>query len=136
MTTPLEGAGCSLIPGPRRFDEPLYSTSLDEIVEYQPDGVARAILSFPGTTLRHPPEPSWWEWEAVWERGGGRIEIGMTLFDEGGGVWGGSPLRASCVVDDLLGLWLAVRDSHGAVWLHSPDCRVYTPASFAAEHAT
>jgi hypothetical protein len=136
MSVTIEWTGWSLIPGPRQFGEPLYSTALEEIVGYLPKSLARAILTFPGTTLRHPPEPTWWEWAATWEQGGRMIEIGMTVFDEGDGVWGGSPLRASCEAADLLGLWLAVRSSHSAVWLHSPDCRVYTPASFAAEHAT
>jgi hypothetical protein len=135
MTIPFVGEGWSLIPGPHQFDEPFYSTSIDGIVLYPPGSVARAILSYPGVTLRHRPEPSWWEWEAAWEHGGRHIEIGMTLFDDEEASWGGSPLRTSCTADDVLALWLAVRSSHGAVWLHGPDCRVYTPASFAAEHA-
>jgi hypothetical protein len=126
----------SLIPGPSQFDEPFYSTAIADIVEYSPEQVARTILAVPGVKLRHAPVPTWWEWEAAWEHGSERIEIGMSLFDMEGSPWGGSPLRTSCTADALLALWLGIRSSLDAVWLHGPDCRVYTPASFAAEPAT
>lgn len=127
----------SLIPGPDQIEEPFYSTSMDEISQYAPESIARAIISFPDTRLLHPAEPSWWDWQARWERGGRRIDINMTLF-EGGETswWGGCILGTSCNISDLVDLWSSVRASHPAVWLHAPDCRIYSPDSFMAKYAT
>jgi hypothetical protein len=126
-------SGWTFIPGPETFREPLYSTSISEIAEYSPDSIASAILSFPDTSLIRRAEPSWWEWRARWQKEARFIEIGFSLFETEPAFWGGSELKADCLVSDLLALWLTIRSSHPAVWLHSPDGRVYTPDSFVSE---
>jgi hypothetical protein len=129
------GSHFALVPGPRSFEEPFHSYCVNEIAEYAPESIADTLLSIPGIRVLHAAEPSWWEWEAVWEEGDRMILLGMTLFEDSG-YWGGTKLECDCTLADILNLWVAVRINHPSVWLHGDDCRVYTPQSFIATQAT
>ena len=125
----MELEGWSFIPGPLS-DPPASSVILQEITEYAPADIADAILGYPGTRLVHPDSPSWWEWKASWEDGNGRIDLNLTLFEIEPPAWGGSQLTAFCGRRDVLALWMHLRASHPAIWLHGPDCSIYTPEAF------
>lgn len=131
----IDFCGWAFIPGPRRFREPLYSTRMDELAEYSPDAVAQALISITKMRLVRPADPTWWDWKACWEDDGGILELGMTLCepDDARVCWGGSGIDGRCPAVGLLRLWEAIRAKLDAVWLRSPDCRVYTPRSFRRE---
>jgi hypothetical protein len=119
-------------PGPRNIEEPYYSFEVQEIAEYAPESIARAILSAPGARQLHPPVPSWWQWEAVWEQGDRQILMDDVCLFEETGCWAQLALTCDCQLGDVLALWEAVRVQHPAVWLYGEDCRVFSPASFLA----
>lgn len=75
----LDLAEWSFIPGPRR-NPPETSLDLHDIVQYSPEEIARAFMSFSGMTLRNRGKPTWWEWSAQWQNGKKIIQVGMTLF--------------------------------------------------------
>jgi hypothetical protein len=129
-------SGWSFIPGPEKLEEPTYSTALCEIAIYPPDSIAAAILDFRDTQLLHAAEPPWWDWRARWEEDDRFIVLDMTLFElESGQIsWGGSGLITDCLISDVLALWKVLRRPHPCVWLHSPECRVYTEVSFLKEY--
>lgn len=125
--------GWAFIPGPLR-DPPDSSINLHDMVDYPPDLVAGAFLACDGVDLVHPAEPSWWEWRAAWRSGDRYIGLDMTLFDNMEPTsWGGSTITALCRAEDMMGLWIAVRERCPAVWLHSPDCDIFTLETFARE---
>ena len=70
----------SLVPGPLA-DPPPSSVHLQDIAAYPPRLVAEAFLAFPGMRVRHPAEPTWWNWIARWEQCERWIEVGFTLFE-------------------------------------------------------
>src|SRR5947209_11265269 len=108
----------SLVPGPLA-DPPPSSVHLQDIAAYPPRLVAEAFLAFPGMRVRHPAEPTWWNWIARWEQCERWIEVGFTLFEVEPPAWGGSDLRGHCTVSDILGLWRAVRSRVPACWMHN-----------------
>jgi hypothetical protein len=122
-------------PGPRSFEEPFYSFDVHEIAEYRPESIAAAILGVPGARELHPPSPSWWEWEAVWEQADRLILMDRVYLFEESGCWAQLALTCDCQLGDVLGLWEAVRARHPAVWLYGEDSRVFSPASFVARWA-
>ena len=126
----MEFDGWSFIPG-RLSDPPESSLDLQELIEYPPESIAAAILAYPGMQLVHPGTPSWWDWRANWENGGRRIELNITLFETEPPAWGGSDLTVFCGAQEILDLWMHLRTSHPAIWLHH-DCNIYTPESFRA----
>lgn len=122
--------GWAFITGPLR-DPPDSSINLHDMVDYPPDLVAGAFLACDGIVPVHPAEPSWWEWRAAWRGGDRHIDLDMTLLNDTEPlIWGGSTITARCRVEDLTALWTAVRERCPAVWLHSPDCEIFTPESF------
>lgn len=125
-----------LVPGPVDFNEPFYSTQLhDDIAHYDPAYVAEITLRIPQVQLTHAATPGWWEWRARWtDKGGAHIMLGMTLFDVDPAPFGGFNLDADCSACELLHVWNALRANLPRLWLHSPDCRIYRPESFHAEH--
>ena len=120
----------SLIPGPLA-DPPLSSVALADITLYSPELVADAILAFPSMRLWHPAEPTWWAWTARWELDARWIEVEFTLFDIEPPAWGGSGLSGDCELEDVLGLWAAVRSRAPACWMHNTLCEIHSPESFA-----
>jgi hypothetical protein len=98
--------------------------------------IAEVTLSIPGVQFTHSALPSWWDWRARWTGDGGSyIDLAMTLFDDDVDPpsFGGFNVAADCAPSELLDLWLALRREFPQVWLHSPDCRLYKPGSFATE---
>jgi len=126
--------GWSLIPGPDKVEDHLSSIGLGEIAEYDPHGIAIAFLAIPGMKLIHEANPSWYEWSAWWEQTNRWIGVGMSVFDVTG-FWGGSELKTDCYISDVVALWLRVQEAYPAVWLHSPECRIYAANAFLAEYA-
>lgn len=126
--------GWSLIPGPAHIEVSLSSLDLYEITEYDPAEISKTFLSIAGVQLVHDATPTWYDWKAQWIEKERWIEIRMSLFAGDSEIWGGSELRADCFVSDVVALWLNVRETHAAIWLHSPDCQIYTIESFLAEY--
>ena len=126
----------ALVPGPADFKEPLYSTELQgPIAHYDIRGVANATLRIPGVQLSHAAAPDWWHWAARWTGASGSyISLKMTLFDTDSPFFGGFDLETDCTPCELLDLWQALRRDFTSLWLHSPDCRLYKPSTFRAEH--
>jgi hypothetical protein len=123
----------------------LYTIDLDAIESYAYEGVAAAILSVPGCRMTHPPLLDWSQWKAQWLHEERIILIDM-LPDEdhlvsdtsGQTFWSGCHLVCDCLVNDLMNLWLAIREKHPGVWLcdggayREVDSRLFSPASFLA----
>ncbi len=123
--------GWSLIPGPHQIAHPpSNSIDLHDIASYDPGEIADCLLGYPGCRLLHPAEPTWWEWRAEWRVADRFIDLAMTLFDERGSSWGGSPIDVHCDAEDLMALWASLRERFPAVWLHNEDCEIHTPHSF------
>lgn len=120
----------SLSAGPLAHP-PASSLVLEDIVLYPPEIVADAILSYPGMRLKHPADPTWWDWVARWDERGRWIEVGFTLFDTDPPAWGGSGLDGCCELTDILELWSTVRNRVPACWMHNTLCEIHTPESFA-----
>lgn len=120
----------SLSAGPLT-NPPASSLVLEDIVLYPPEIVADSILSFPGIRLKHPADPTWWDWVARWDECGRWIEVGFTLFDTDPPAWGGSVLEGCCELTDILELWSTVRSRVPACWMHNTLCEIHTPESFA-----
>jgi len=119
------------IPGPSEIpDPPASSLDWDEIATYPPQAIAQAFLAYPGFSLVHDANPSWWQWRAGWERGQSFLLFDMTLFETDPIAWGGSGVSGCCELDDLLSLWRALRERSPAVWLHNSECEIHTPDSF------
>lgn len=132
LSTPVRLTEISLVPGPRRLDEPAFSFAVSEMVHHSPEAIAVAILSYPGTRLLHPGEPKWVDWQARWERGDHHIDFDMTLMTEDEPLmWGGSMFSASCRLSDVLAVWERIASRCPGVWLHDASCRLYSPQSFA-----
>ncbi len=133
----------SLIPGPKSFVEPFYSTEMQELESYPAKDVLQTLSSLDNVIVvssggTHSID-EWYAWKWRWEKRDRLVEIGFTVFDEeddrGYICWGGSELVALCTFADLVGFWRSVQARHPAVWLHDDACRVYTPHSFLATHA-
>lgn len=94
--------------------------------------IAATMLEVSGLKLVHDARPTWWEWKAEYRSPAAELEIGITLLgsDSGADVWGGSTLSGACDPRALLDLWSALRRSFPGVWLHDPECNIYTPDSF------
>src|SRR5262249_59458113 len=88
------------------------------------------ILDYPGFTLHHAAEPTWWEWSAGWSRCNSFVILDMTLFDAPI-AWGGSNIVGYCALDELLSMWHALRKSLPALWMHNDDCEMHSPESVA-----
>jgi hypothetical protein len=119
--------------GPDHVLEPYSSVMVSSIVEYRATDIADAIAGAPGTVpLRKAEAESVWRWG----RNGRFIEIsvdGDNTTEEG--VWLASPLTLDCTFSDLVEFWRKLAQSHPAVYLHAPSCRMYTPCSFLEEAA-
>jgi hypothetical protein len=129
--TLIEWRGFALVPGPVEIDQPLYSFEVDDdIVLHLPEEVALALLAIPGMRRTNAAEPASGNWTARWEEGERYLDLDFTLMEsnEGEFFWGGSNLRGRCTRADLLGCWSALNKRFEGVWLHGPDCRLYTPA--------
>jgi hypothetical protein len=133
----------SLIPGPKSFVEPFYSTEMQELESYPAKDVLQTLSSLDNVVVvssggTHSID-EWYAWKLRWEKRDQLIEIGFTVFDEddeyGHVCWGGSELVARCTFADLVRFWRSVQARHPAIWLHDDACRVYTPHSFLATHA-
>jgi hypothetical protein len=115
--------------GPPRAEEPLYSFNVFAFDNYQPASIAAAALCWPGTSLLHPPEPGWEDWQAAWETDGRLILLDkMYVFDDGG--WGMLRVTCDCRLDDVRGLWGALLREHPGVWMSAASERLYSPDSF------
>jgi len=126
--------------GPRELPERAFRFAVEQVEVYSPDEFAVAVLSAPGVHLAQSAVPTWSDWRARWEQGDRFIELDMLPcpidpeYRPGVAVaWGGSRLRANCLLGDVLDLWAAIRSKCPGVWLHGTDCRLYSPESFAAK---
>ena len=123
--------GRSLVPGPRRIlDPPGNSLNLRDVAIYDPQKIADSLIDYPGCRLLHPAFPTWWEWRVEWRSGDRFIRLGMSLLDTEPPTCGVSEVEAVCDLEDVIGLWLSLRERFPAVWLHSPACEIQTPESF------
>ena len=121
----------AFVPGPLAIhDPPESSVDLQEVAMYPPDTVAQAFLGYPGFSLLHDADPSWWQWRAGWERGRSFLVVKMTLFETDPIAWGGSGVSGYCELDELLALWRTLSSQFPAMWLHNGDCEIHTPDSF------
>lgn len=133
----------ALIPRPRHFEEPFYSTEIYELEDYPALDVAETFSTLPEMTVTSlggmADEEGWFRWRWRWERADRLIELNFSAFEmESPGrpiLWGGSELTTLCTFADLVRLWLAVQQRLPASWLHDDDCRVYTPHSFLETYA-
>lgn len=132
--------GLSLIPGPKRFEEPFYSTELQEMEEYSAEEVAHTLTHFDGMTpvthLEVASAQDWYAWRWRLDLDSGIIEIGFSVFEEPDPVrWGGSEMETLCTFTELVRFWRAFQAHFPASWLHDDMCRMYTPSSFLATYA-
>ena len=130
MVTPFEQLDLSIVPGPMTLLEPAVSFDTHDVVQYTPEVVSQAILSFPGARLDNPSSQSWWDWKARCEMSDGFIEVDMSLFETEPPTWGGSDLRFTCGPQSIISFWTHVRSVCPAAWLHDAECRLYSPESF------
>jgi hypothetical protein len=133
ITFPGGGRRFALVPGPPEIDQPLYSFEVyDEIACHDTNEVATALLAVSGVRRTGPEDPLSGEWAARWEEGDRYLDFDMTWMEpeDGWRVWGGSHLEGRCAKADLLRIWSALRERLEGVWLHGPDCRLYTPEGF------
>lgn len=131
----LESHQWGFIAGPKEFKEPFFSTVMYESEAYELTEIEKEFLSFDGIELIHDSDTSWWNWEAEYKRNEERINLQMAVAGDEDRLWGGTAISASCSSDLLLNLWSHLRRNGKAVWLHSPDCRIYSPESFKEEIA-
>lgn len=55
----------------------------------------------------------------------------MTVIDDKDPpTFGGLIVSADCATRTFLRTWTVLRKKFPAVWLHGPDCRMYSPDSF------
>jgi hypothetical protein len=120
----------AFVPGPGSMTDPLDSQDAHDVELHTPEQIAQSLLRFPGMQLLHAATPSWWKWRARWAEGSSYIEVGMTLFDDEGQSWGGSPVQANCSYEDLHSLWSYLQSRHRGVWFHDSGCTMHTHESF------
>src|SRR5262245_26608264 len=121
----------AFIPGPREIPEPpASSAALQDVAVFPPEAIAQAFLSHPGFILVHDAVPSWWQWQAGWERSQSFLLVGMAVFETDPVSWGGSHVSGACELDNLLSLWHALRAQFPAIWLHNRACEIHTRESF------
>src|SRR5262245_43118699 len=128
------GRRFALVPGPPEIEQPLYSFEVyDEIAYHDPNEVAAALLAIPGVRRTGSSDPLSGEWSARWEDEDRYLDFDMTWMEpeDGRRVWGGSHFEGRCAEADLLRIWSALSERFEGVWLHGPDCRLYTPEGFA-----
>jgi hypothetical protein len=126
----------AFVPGPPEIDQRLYSFEVyDKIANHDPNEVATALLAIPGMRRTGASDPLSGEWAARWEDGDRYLEfdLGWMEPEDGWRVWGGSQLEGRCAEADLLRIWSALSERFEGVWLHGPDCRLYTPEGFAQQ---
>jgi hypothetical protein len=119
--------------GPDFIYEPYTSVMVDSIVEYQSADVAVTISRLPNTELiRAAKDEHVWRWQQE-DR---YIEISV---DEDSttenGVWLASRLKVNCTFSDLVVVWARLAETHPAIYVHAPSCRMYTRTSFLEEVA-
>lgn len=126
--------GWALVPGPEEIETPLFSFEVhDEIVYHEPDEVAKVLLLYRGMSPKKAGvSPSSGKWSAVWTDDNQSLRLDLTLMepDDGWLVWGGSNIQGTCDMEFLLNLWLHMRRHLEGVWLHSPQCQLFTPEAF------
>jgi hypothetical protein len=124
----------SFIPGPENLTVPTWSTQFyDPLLELKPAVVAAGILRIPGTKLIKPNDPTWWEWSAIWENQDRYIGLNMTLMGDDDDFWGGCEIECACTVHDFLCFWKELRMLSPRIYVHSPECRVFTLDEFELE---
>ncbi|HEX8371430.1 MAG TPA: hypothetical protein VF585_01515 [Chthoniobacterales bacterium] len=106
------------------------SLHIDRIVELPADLVATSFLAFPGLRLVQVPQSDWWAWQARWESGGDFIDVGFTLLEGLGDIWGGSSITAHCPSSALLALLSHMTQRHHGIWLHDPQCGMHAYEHF------
>jgi hypothetical protein len=121
------------ISGPDYLPEPYTSVMVDSIIEYQTTDIASTISQLPNTVaLREGKFESVWRWQ----REDRHIEISVDEDNtDQEGVWLASTLDVTCSFSDLLSFWVKFAESHPAIYLHAPSCRMYSPCSFLEEVA-
>jgi hypothetical protein len=120
----------ALVPGPLDTSKPMSSLDLRNQVEYAPEEIAKTLLEYPGTTLLHGADPTWWDWKARWENDSGIVELTVTLMGRSDKLWGGSEIQADCSPQELIAIWRHLSAAYPGVWLHDPDCCMHTEQSF------
>lgn len=131
----------AFIPGPEIVSKPTWSTDSHEtLLELKPDVVAAGILAIPNTTLKTPNKPTWWDWSVTWQDQDVYIGVNMTLMggddDIWGGdddIWGGSVIECACSMRQFIDFWRELHRISPRIYVHSPECRVFTPEEFEKE---
>lgn len=132
----------AFVYGPRELAEPAFSFGYDDDpVLHSPEAFANTVLAVPNVSLVRDESESWHNWLARWQVDDRAIEIDLLDCDvdpECGHsvVWGGSGLTLNCTPEDLLNLWLQIRDRLDGVWLHDTSCRMYSPKTFRETYLT
>ena len=129
--------GWAFVPGPAVATVvPFSSTDVYDIATYAISAVAGAFLEIPGFRLVHPPMPTWYEWEARWERDNRALALRMSQFEDPNHSWGGSEFSAVCEPFDILAILRAIHQKFPRVWLHNAECEVHSPDSFSRLYAS
>jgi hypothetical protein len=69
----------------------------------------------------------------MWESKDGYIGLNMTLMGYDEDIWGGCEIECACTMRDFLGFWTELRQLSPRIYVHSPECRVFTPGEFEKE---
>ena len=124
----------SFIPGPETISQPAWSTDFqDPMLALSPDVVAAGILAIPNTTLYTPNKPTWWDWSALWQGQDAFISVNMTLMGGDEDIWGGSVIECACSMSQFIAFWCEMHRISPRIYVHSPECRVFTPDEFEKE---
>ena len=119
--------------GPDQILEPYSSVALGSIEEYSSEEIANAINGLADiSVVKRSPYLSVWRWANESRYIEIQIDGDNTSED---GVWIASLLALDCNFSDLIDLWSKLRQTHPAIYLHSPSCQMYTPCSFLEEVA-
>jgi hypothetical protein len=126
----------AFVPGPLDDSAPMSSLDLKQQVQYTPQEIATAILAYPGMKLVNGNHPRWWDWKARWSDEEDFVELNVTLMGWSDELWGGSEINANCSLESLVAIWKHLKAEHPGIWLHDPDCRMHTEASFLREQVS
>ena len=130
----------AFVAGPEDLPAPAFSFADDwKTPIFTPDEFAAAVLSIDGARLIRDCDPDWDTWRVRWQCGDRFIEFEILACDldptndDRPGLtdyWGGSPFTAHCDREDLLTVWIKIRQRLPGVCVHDTDCRMYSPDTF------
>jgi hypothetical protein len=134
MVTFSKDQGWSFIPGPDQIVEPAWSVDMREEVARIPAAeFASGVLKIPNVQLVHGNEPTWWDWRVVWNLDLSFVNLDMIIEGDNKDTWGGSNIECSCSEHSFISFWKDLMQISRQIYLHAPDCRMYTISSFKKE---